>query len=106
MGVFGRKSASRLAPAALKVITAAEIGSEPIWRRVEPLDKQQKAVVAKMMKKLKSLADENDIAQGLLGTRKDIEGLFRYRESAKLLSGWRAQVVGRPLLELLDSVEG
>jgi len=39
----------------------------------------------------------------LLGTRKDIEHLYRHRQSKKLINGWRQSVIGEPLLELLSS---
>lgn len=103
MGVFGRKSAPRLAPQALEIIANVDVGDLPLWRRADPLDKQQKNTVSSMMKKLKELAAEHEIAQGLLATRKDIESLYRYHDSQKLMRGWRTELVGEPLLALAKS---
>ena len=103
LGIFGRKSVNRLAPQALEIMANVEVGETPLWRRADPLDKAQKALVSNMMSKLKGLAQEHSIAQGLLGTRRDLESLFRYRESKKLLNGWRKNLVGKPLLEIAKS---
>ena len=101
MGVFGRKSARHLAPQAARVIAGVEVGQEPIWNKVEPFSKEDKNACNGMMRLLSSVAKEHNIAQGLLGTRRDIESLYRHRESDKLLSGWRAEVIGKRLMEFL-----
>jgi len=72
-----------------------------IWRKVEPLTKEEKAVCNKLMKKVAGFAKEHDIAQALLGTRRDIESLYRNRSSKKLLKGWREELVGRPLIDYI-----
>lgn len=100
--VFGRKSASYLlAPQALKLIKSVEVGDTALWRKVEPLTKQDRSICSGMMKELAKLAAEHKIAQGLLATRKDIEALYRHRQSKKMLNGWRKSQVGEPLLEYL-----
>jgi len=53
------------------------------------------------MKKVAGFSKQHDIAQALLGTRKDIESLYRNRSSKKLLKGWREDIVGKPLIELI-----
>lgn len=103
MGVFGRKSAPKLAPQAVKLITQVEVGKVPLWSRADPLDKQQKKVCSAMMAQIKEAAGKQTIAQGLMGTRKDIEALFRTGKSAKLLSGWRADVIGESLLKTVQN---
>lgn len=103
LSIFGRKSASYLAPQAADVIANVTIGRDPLWRRVEPLDKQDKSICSAMMKQLTSYAKQHQIAQGLLATRRDIEALYRHRESNKLLTGWRRDIVGEPLLEFAQS---
>lgn len=100
MSVFGRKSAHRLAPQAAKLIAKVEAQSEPLWKRSDPLDKEQKARIGQMMAKLKDLAAEHNVAQGLLATRRDLEKLYRDQSSKKLLNGWRKTLVGEPLLEM------
>jgi ribonuclease D len=101
--VFGRKSANYLAPQAAEIIAHVSVGDKPLWRRVDPLDKEAKKVCSAMMKMLAGFAKEFHVAQGLLGTRRDIEALFRFRTSEKLLTGWRKNLVGEKLLAFLDS---
>ena len=103
MHVFGKKSVNYLAKQAARLIESVQVGDEPLWKKVIPLDKNDKAFCSKMMKQLGKLAEASNLAQGLLATRKDIEGLYRYRESSKLLKGWRKEVVGEPLLEFLKA---
>lgn len=101
LGVFGRKSAQYLASKAAKLISGVDVGETAVWRKVEPLTKQQKGVCSKMMKLVAGYAAEHKIAQGLLGTRKNVEHLYRNRSSKRLLNGWREEVVGKPLLDYL-----
>jgi len=101
MGIFGRKSASYLAPQALKVMKSVTPEEAIIWRKIEPLSKQERGICSDMMKELAKLSSEHEIAQGLLATRKDIESLYRRRQSKKLLHGWRQSRVGEPLIQYL-----
>ena len=106
MAIFGKKSASRLAPQVLAILKEVKAGDQKIWRRVEPLTKAEKSVCSQLMQTLSSLSASANVAQALLGTRKDIESLFRNRQSKKLLRGWRKELVGEPLLEAIRKLEG
>lgn len=99
--IFGRKSVVYLAPKALEIMKSLEVGSTVLWRKVDPLTKQEKKYCSDLMKYLAKISQDIGIAQGLLATRKNIESLYRHRQSKKLLKGWRADVVGRPLIERL-----
>lgn len=103
LGVFGKNSVNRWAPATARLIANVEVGEQRLWKRVEPLDKAQRGVCSAMMKELAKYAKEQEVAQGLLATRKDIESLYRHRRSDKLMSGWREPLVGKRLLEFADS---
>lgn len=103
MGVFGKRSVNRLAPVAAKLIAGVEVGEERLWNRVNPLDKRDKGICSAMMKEVARYAEQHHVAQGLLGTRKDVEALYRHRESPKLLSGWREPLIGQPLLKFAES---
>lgn len=105
MGIFGRKSAQYLAPQAAKAIAEAQVGEERIWLKTEPLTKQEKSLCSRLMKDLASFSQQHNVAQALLGTRKDVEGLYRHRQSKKLLNGWRKATVGEPLLEVLREAD-
>lgn len=106
LGVFGRKSAVYLAPQALEVMRNVKAGEDRIWRQFEPLTKIEKKLCSSMMKELSLISETLGIAQALLGTRKNIESLYRHRQSKKLLGGWREERVGRPLLDFIDAQMG
>lgn len=103
MGVFGKKSAKYWAPKVAQIIAGIEVGDDPIWQRVEPLNKDQKTVCSKMMQQLKQYSEEHEISQGLLGTRRDVESLYRHGESEKLLAGWRHDLIGKQLVTFLET---
>ncbi len=101
LGVFGRKSVTYMAPQALQVMKNVETSDERVWRQVDPLTKNEKKLCSSMMAELASISERLGIAQGLLGTRKDLESLYRHRQSKKLLNGWRGEHVGNVLLDFL-----
>ena len=102
LDIFGRKSAVYLAPLALEIMTNVTASEERLWLKVEPLTKQEKATCSAIMKQLGRIAQDLGVAQALLGTRKDVECLFRHRQSKRLLNGWRKEHVGEVLLEYLQ----
>jgi len=101
MEVFGRKSVKYFAPEILQLMSEVNVGDDKIWRKVEPLTKEEKALCTRMMKKMAGFSSEHKVAQALLGTRRDIESLYRNRSSKKLLRSWRKDLVGQPLLEFI-----
>ncbi len=102
MGVLGQKSAPRFAPLLVDILRTVKVLEDPIWPTFEPLTKADKKVCQRLMQRTADIAIEQGIAQALLGTRKDIETLYRFRESEKLLNGWRRDVIGLPLLAELN----
>ena len=103
LNVFGKKSARRWAFSITKVISQVEIGEKPIWKAIEPLDKKAKGICSVMMQELARCAQEHQVAQGLLATRKDIEALYRRQTSKKLFNGWRQPLLEHRLLDLMGS---
>lgn len=103
LGVFGRKSVKYWAPKVAQIIAEVKVDDQRIWQSVEPLNKEDRSVCSKMMRQLKSYAEEHEISQGLLGTRRDIESLYRHRTSEKLFQGWRNDIVGKPLVSFLEA---
>lgn len=104
LDIFGRKSVVYLAPLALEIMGNVTVSEERLWRKVEPLTKQEKGVCSGMMKQLGAIAEGLGVAQALLGTRKEVESLFRHRQSKRLLSGWRKEHVGEVLLQHLQDL--
>lgn len=105
MGIFGPKSVGYLAPKVIELIKSVHVGDERIWHKVDPLSKNEKQICSAMMKQVASYAEQHKVAQALLGTRKDIEHLYRHRSSKKLLKGWREPLIGRPLIEFVREQE-
>lgn len=105
LDIFGRKSVTYLAPQALEIVASLTVGETALWRKTEPLTKPEKTVCNNLMKQLAGISKELEIAQALLGTRKNVESLYRHRSSKKLLKGWRQDVVGEPLLEYLRELK-
>jgi len=105
MDVFGKKSVKYFAAEVSKLISEVPTSNERVWRKFESLSKEEKLFCSTLMKKVASFANQYDIAQALLGTRKDIESLYRNRSSKKLLKGWREGIVGKPLIELIRKAD-
>ena len=101
MAVFGRKSVKYFAPETAKLIANVDVGEDKIWRKIDPLSKEEKSFCSKLMKKVAAYSQEYEVAQALLGTRRDIESLYRNRSSKKLLKGWRKELVGQPLIDYM-----
>lgn len=76
---------------------------EIIWRRQPPLTDAQRRLCDKMMAMVRSTAKSAQIAPALLATRRDIEALARGQEHMQLLEGWRRELIGDRLLQLLET---
>ena len=51
---------------------------------------------------IRQIARSNDIEPSLLATRADIEALIRGEAGARLLRGWRSEMVGKPIRQLMN----
>jgi ribonuclease D len=56
------------------------------------------ALVSKLMSVARETAEHAKINAELLATRRDIEQLVFARRTEHLLSGWRRELIGEPLL--------
>lgn len=70
----------------------------PAFKRLEP---QQIALVDTLMAIIYQCATDNAIGPTSLTTRKEIEKLVRGDRSIEILSGWRYELIGKQLLEML-----
>jgi ribonuclease D len=64
-------------------------------------DVPDKNTIKKLSTIVSSTADELGISPDLLATRRDITSLIRGDKEIRLLSGWRATIIGEKLLEVL-----
>ncbi len=72
----------------------------PAPRRRE-LDSKLRPAVPLVAAWVNQLARDAQIDPALVGTRADIEALLRGDEAARLTQGWRAELVGQPIEQLL-----
>jgi len=74
-----------------------------IWERQAPPTPEQNALGKRLMELVRSVALEHELAPAVLATRRDVEKLVRGAEPASVLRGWRAELLGPKLGELLPS---
>ena len=72
-----------------------------IWSKGMPLDADQRALRKQIMAYLQSVSKETGISISLLGSRQDVERLVRGRKDVNLLTGWRADLIGDELAQIL-----
>lgn len=69
-----------------------------------PTSKQQNQV-SRLMNKMRLIAEDNAIAPELLMPRRYIEQLVYFNKREMLGTGWRHEVVGKPLLEEWEKIQ-
>ncbi len=79
---------------------AAGIEAAPAPQRPTP---EQTRKVARLQERLRDIAARLGVSAEVLATRRDVEALaFGAPDDSPLLRGWRREVVGLPLQELVD----
>jgi ribonuclease D len=68
----------------------------------EDLDKSLRPAVTLISAWINELARQQHIDPQLLATRADIVDLLRHKPQARLISGWRADIVGHDIEDLLE----
>jgi ribonuclease D len=86
--------------ALLREAAHAEPPPRPAPARMEPA---QERLARKLMARLRELAEQHRVSTPLLATRKDIEGLVLGRRDLPLLEGWRRELAGEELLQMLGA---
>lgn len=76
--------------------------TEAVWSRKEALSSEQKILKAELVKVLKRRAKELQIAESVLVTRADLEQLVRGSPPGEVLRGWRREIVGQALEDVLS----
>ncbi len=67
----------------------------------EDLDKSMRPAATLVSAWVTELARQSDLDAGLLGTRKDINDLLSSAPGARMREGWRAEIVGRDIEDLV-----
>ena len=86
----------------LKVIAEGQtMAPSLLWKKPIQLTRAQIELSRRMLSLVKSCAEEQGISPALLATRKDVHALIRGERDITLLTGWRRQVVGGTLLNMI-----
>ena len=72
----------------------------------DDLDRSMRPAVTLVSAWVTELARQSDLDAGLLGTRKDIVDLLSGAKDARLRTGWRADIVGRDIEDLVGGRKG
>lgn len=98
-----QKTAKRHGPALLAALTeAAQRPAEPLADTTEPLDNAQKKLCKQARQALAVCARDSDIAAPVLARRKDLERLVLGQRDLAMLRGWRFDVAGRAILDVVE----
>ena len=92
----------RSGPAVMEIISAARLPANlpPPPARARP-DPERAALVRQLSGTLQARASELAISPEILATRRELEALATGARDLDVLRGWRAEVIGAPLLALL-----
>lgn len=66
-------------------------------------DEEQKALLKKLHKYTSGVAHELGIASEIIAPKKDLSAAISGTRSGRLFRGWRAEIIGDKILDLLDS---
>jgi len=89
----------------LKAVEQAKTIPESRWpskKSISKLSPEQEAVVDLLMAVVKACAMENAVTSTLLATRKDLELLVAGNREASICSGWRFELAGKKLIQMLN----
>ena len=93
--------------AAEEILTAVQAGlrapaDAPPPARQPELPRELRPVVTLVTSWIGQLARDNKLDPSLLATRADVESILRQERSGRLTTGWRAELVGMPIQQLVD----
>jgi ribonuclease D len=76
--------------------------AQPLWSPPAPLSAEQTRLCRAMANLLDTIARAHQLSPIALGTRRDLQRLVLGSTDVPLLHGWRYDIIGRPLLGLLE----
>ena len=74
-----------------------ETSTETIWSDYQPLDREQKSRCKIAMKRLRQIAEQQQISLSLLANRSDIESFILDNRIINLMQGWRYEIAGKEI---------
>lgn len=83
----------------LREAAGTQAPERPAPARLEPA---QDRLARRRMKQLRELAERHRVSAPLLATRRDIDALVQGRRDLPLLAGWRHELAGESLLQILE----
>jgi ribonuclease D len=101
--IFKEDTAARLGPELLAALAGARDAGDGPDRAASRPSAEEDALARQLGRRLKTLAEELGLAPELLATQRDLRRLARGDRELSVLSGWRGQIAGPALLELLAS---
>lgn len=97
------KTAKRHGDALLAALAeAAQHPAEPLANNAEPLDDAQKRLCKQARQALAICARDSDVPAPVLARRKDLEQLVLGERDLAMLRGWRADVAGQAIMDVVD----
>ncbi len=86
----------------LGMVTDGDDGDgSPVWQASEPFNAEQRKMLKRLQQHVRDRSRELSVSPSILANRSDLEGLMRNRPN-RCDNGWREEVIGKSLLELLD----
>jgi ribonuclease D len=101
LGIFRDETAMRLAPEIFATLAAAaqEWPAETIEHRDGRVSAEEQALLQRLAARTRRVAAEHGLAAELLATQRDLRNVVRGARAGRPFAGWRAALIGAPLLE-------
>jgi ribonuclease D len=99
--IFKEDTAARLGPELLAALAGARDAGDGPDRVSSRPSAEEDAVARQLGRRLKALAEELGLAPELIATQRDLRRLARGERGLSVLTGWRGQIAGPALFELL-----
>jgi len=90
----------------LDCIEDAQQTPEHLWpdkNQQKPLDREQRKLLKRALQIVRERAEELQISPNLLATRSIVEKLIRGQRELLILRGWRQELIGNVLLQLVEN---
>jgi len=103
MAVLPRGLLRRHGETLLRLARAAGTVTPPERPAPARLEPAQERRAGRLMSRLREIAEQQRVSAPLLATRKDVEALVLGRRDLPLLAGWRRELAGEELLQMVEA---